>query len=169
MGIGASLRSSALKRKEAITAIDRKHGTFAIRITGPAWYRELMKRFGTDETSFYNLTRINFGPHNSGYDGETPFRDGDLDEMAGILVGFPDLREMDLTKSKVTDRGIANLPPLPKVKLLVLDGTRVTDDVIPYFQKFPSLTEVSVIGTAVTKSGLREIIRRYPTCNVRTK
>jgi hypothetical protein len=169
MGIGTSLRSAALDRKEAIATINRKHGTYAIRITGSAWSRELMKRFGADDTSFYNLTRINFGPRNAGYDSETPFRDGDLEEMAGTLSGFPDLRELDLTDSKVTDRGIANLPRLPKLKLLILEGTRITDDVIPYLQRFPSLTKISVIGTKVTRSGLREIHRRCPTCEIQSQ
>ena len=167
-GIGAALRTEALNRKYAITAIDRKHGTYGVRISGPAWYRKLMKRFGGDDTSFYEPTRISFGPGNSGYDPETPFRDGDLDALAEPLARFAGVIELlDLRGSLVTDRGIASLPPLPRLKILRLEDTRVSDEVTPYLQRFPSLIEVWVGRTAVTGRGVSEIQRRCPGCLVR--
>ena len=167
MGIGVSLISSTLERKAAYASILGKHGIVALRMIGPDWYRDLMKRFGADDSSFYSLTRIGFGPPNQGYDQETPFRDGDLDSLTGTLVYYSDaLRELSLSGSLITDRGIANLPRLPKLKLLILDDTRITDDVIPYLERFPSLVEVSVKRSRISKDGLREMARRLPNCKV---
>ena len=78
-----SLRNRALARRDAIAAVDRFHGTYGVRVTGPAWYRRLMGRFGVDERGFYDPRRVSFGPMNMGYDPTHPVRDADLAAISG--------------------------------------------------------------------------------------
>src|SRR5689334_11714048 len=91
-----SLRSRALARLRAIEAVDRLHGTYGIRITGPDWYRRLLSRVGVSEKAFYDPTRVSLGPMNRGYDREHPIRDVDLESLSEHLALFSNLKLLDL-------------------------------------------------------------------------
>ena len=49
LAVCALFRSRALARQKAIEAVDRLHGTYGIKITGPVWYRRLLGRVGVGE------------------------------------------------------------------------------------------------------------------------
>ncbi len=135
----ASLRSRALDRQAAIEAVDRLHGTYGIRITGPEWYRHLLARAGVGDKAFYDPGRVSLGPSQKGYDPGHPIRDSDLAALSRHLALFTNLEALDLQQcQQLTERGILTLPDFPKLKSLRLQGT------------------------SVTEAGLRDIRRRYP-------
>lgn len=124
----ASLRSRALARQKAIEAVDRLHGTYGVRIIGPAWYRRLLGRVGVGEKAFYDPTRVSLGPTNAGYDPGHPIRDADLEALSDHLARFSNVKLFELQGcQQVTDRGIATLPDLPELRNILLSGTSVTD------------------------------------------
>jgi hypothetical protein len=139
LAVCASLRSRALTRQKSIEAVDRLRGTYGVRITGPDWYRRLLGRVGVGEKAFYDPTRVSLGPGNSGYDPGHPIRDADIEDLFDHLAGFSNLELLDLRECRlVTDRGIAKLPVLPRLRHIRLSGTSVTEE------------------------GVRELRRRYP-------
>lgn len=166
MGIGAWLRARLQARADAIEAIDRRHGTYGIRITGPDWYRRLVLRLGGDDRMFYDPIRVSVGPPTPGYDPTRPIRDDDLERLAGVLASFTNLEVIDIRDPEVSDRGIAALPALPRLMHLRLDGSGVTDDVVGPLDKFPTLKTLTLESTRVTKRGVAEIRRRHPNCEV---
>jgi hypothetical protein len=52
--------------------------------------------------------------------GNQALRDGDLEALAGI----PHLREVDLSRTRVTDRGLRHLHRIPTLRLVRLESTR---------------------------------------------
>jgi hypothetical protein len=138
LAVCASFRSRALARQKAIEAVDRLHGTYGVKITGPDWYRRLLGRVSVGEKAFYDPKRVSLGPGNLGYDPEHPIRDADIEALSDHLALFSNLEMLDLQNCRqVTDRGIVSLPSLPKLKYLLLGGT------------------------SVTKEGIKELRRRY--------
>ncbi len=95
LAVCVSIRSRALTRQRAIEAVDRLHGTYGFRMIGPAWYRRLSGRAGVNEKSFYDPTRVSFGPGNFGYDPEHPLRDADVERCPLIL------RSSQVSKSSI--------------------------------------------------------------------
>jgi hypothetical protein len=139
LAVCASFQSRALARQKAIEAVDRLHGTYGIKITGPDWYRRLLGRVGVGEKAFYDPKRVSLGPMNSGYDPGHPIRDADIEALSDHLALFSNLEMLDLQECRqVTDRGIVSLPSMPKLKYLLLGGTSVTEE------------------------GIKELRRRYP-------
>lgn len=123
-----SFRSRALVNQRAIEAIDRLHGTYGFWITGPDWYRRLLIRTGVNEKAFYDPTRVSLGPMNWGYDYSRPILDADIEALADHLALFSNLKLLDLRECRqVTDRGVAALPYLAKLKDIQLEGTSVTE------------------------------------------
>jgi hypothetical protein len=144
LAVCAQLRSRALDRQKDIEAVDRLHGTYGFRITGPDWYRRLLGRVGVGEKAFYDPTRVSLGPMNSGYDPGHPIRDADIKALSEHLARFSNLRLLDLQQCRqVTDRGIATLPGLPKLREIHLDGTSVTDEGVREIQRHYPGIEVS--------------------------
>ena len=129
MGIPAAFQRRLATREAAIRAVDRKHGTYGVKITGPDWLRSVVLRLGGDERMFYDPNRVSFGPMNSGFDHGHPFEDTDLTELSGHLALFSNLEILDLRSNRrSTDLGIASLPEFPKLKQIRLEGTRVSDE-----------------------------------------
>jgi hypothetical protein len=135
MGTAAALRARLVARQVAIEAIDRKHGTYGIKISGPTWYRKLVQWLGGNEKMFYDPTRVSLGPMNYGYNSSAPIGDADIEALSEHLALFSNLKLLDLQQTGVTDRGMKSLPPMPKLELLQIEGTGVTDAWATAFQK----------------------------------
>jgi hypothetical protein len=145
MGIAAFQRHRLMEREAAIRAIDRKHGTYGVKITGPSWFRLIVIRVGGDERMFYDPKRVSLGPGNSGYEPYRPIVDKDIAELSEHLAGLSNLEHLDLRYNGwLTDRGIESLPTLPNLKRIDLKGTAVSEDGIAYLhRRYP--------GCAVTR------------------
>jgi hypothetical protein len=136
LAIGVELRSRALARRDAILAVDRLHGTYGIKILGPAWYRRGMGWLGVEEMAFYDPSRVSLGPGNMGFDPRHPVSDDDLAALSKHIEQFPRLELLDLRGCRrVTDRGLAALPAMPSLKLIRLGGTGVTDEGVGAFHR----------------------------------
>ncbi|MGL4550556.1 MAG: hypothetical protein ACRC33_05170 [Gemmataceae bacterium] len=73
------------------------------------------------------------------------------------LDGMEQLVELDLTESQIDDGGLAALAALPKLKVLRLARTKVTDEgFTQHLAAKSSLTEVDVRGTGVKGKTLRD-------------
>jgi hypothetical protein len=146
LGIAVNLHRSLAAREAAIRAVDKIHGTYGVKITGPAWFRTIVLRLGGNERMFYDPKRVSFGPLNSGYDPSHPIRDTDIAELSDDLALFSNLEHLDLQgNGQLTDRCIAFLPKLPHLRRIDLEGTKVTESAITYLRRrYP--------GCAVTRS-----------------
>ncbi len=160
-GEAPQMKGSA--RSEAIEAITRMGGTFAIRYEGSPEFMALVKRLGYDERSYYDILQVNLYPGKV----HATLGDADLEALAGHLTLFTHLEVLDLRGYPFTARGVAALPPLPKLTVLRLDGMAVTDDIIDELPKFPALSSLELEGTAVTEAGIEKLRRVLPACKVR--
>jgi hypothetical protein len=64
---------------------------------------------------------------------------------------------VDLSESKVTDAGLANLKELPQLQSLNLRGTRVTDAGLVNLKGLTNLHELDLSETKVTDAGLANL------------
>jgi hypothetical protein len=142
LGVIAKLRSRAVAHQAAIEAIDRRHGGYGFSISGPWWYRALVLRLGGNEKMFYDPVRVSLGPGCPGYNPSTPIVDADIEALAKHFALLTNITIIDLRGTEVTDRGIGALPPLLKLKVIMVGRT------------------------AVTKNGEAEIRRKYPECEI---
>jgi hypothetical protein len=73
------------------------------------------------------------------------------------LTGMPNLRELDLNDTAVTDAGLAVLASLPKLERLRIARTKVTPDgVAKHVLNSPSISELDVGGINMPTKVLRE-------------
>jgi mono/diheme cytochrome c family protein len=70
------------------------------------------------------------------------------------LARMPNLERLDLRETAVGDEGVRALAGLRKLETLGLYGTRVTDAGIPALRELPSLRKLYVGSTQVTEPGL---------------
>lgn len=117
---------------------------------------------GYDERSYYEVLRLSFGRVN----GKEPLRNAGLDAVAEHIAAFPGLEDLDLRGNDLTTRGLESVPPLPKLKVLRVDGLGITDEVAEVIERFPALTSLQMQGTSVTDAGIEAIKMRLPACKV---
>jgi Leucine Rich repeat len=104
-----------------------------------------------------------------------------------VLAGKPNVRFLDLAKTAVTDEGLKNLRGMnlqslnlsstrvtdaglatlgdfdfPNLKEITLEHTRVTDAGLMHLMNFKALELVSIVGTKVTKDGIRHLKDKLP-------
>lgn len=156
----------ARRNREAIEAIDAVGGTYGVRIQGSKAFLKMAKRLGCDERTFYDVRRLSLGPTNRGYDPRNPVGDEELELLAPHIALFTNMETLDLRDPAITNRGIAALPSLPKVKMIYLYGTGVTDGLAGALRKFPALKTLGLTSTRVTAAGVEEIRRHFPGCKV---
>ncbi len=83
-----------------------------------------------------------------GYVDGSRFSDADLAYVQADTVF------LNLENADVSDFGIANLPNMPALRCIDLDGTRITDAAMERLATFKSLEEIWIEGTLVSDSGL---------------
>lgn len=69
------------------------------------------------------------------------------DQFLSTIGDFPNLRELDLTESKVTDGGLANLSELSQLESLTLSGTEISSAGAKHFAQLQSLRELHLHDT----------------------
>jgi hypothetical protein len=76
------------------------------------------------------------------------------------IIKLTDLQFLLLTNSQVTDKGVVTLcENLPKLKLITLTGTRISDVSLTSLAKLPDLKYLDVQRTNVTKASVRRFDR----------
>ena len=72
------------------------------------------------------------------------------------LASLPSLRRLYLRDSDIDDEGLACLTGTPIVRL-TLDKTAITDEGVAHLNDLPQMVVVSVMDTAVTADGLKDL------------
>jgi hypothetical protein len=80
------------------------------------------------------------------------------DEGMSVLKGCPELGWLVLDKTAVTDKGIQALAGAP-LTMLSLDGTAVTDAVLPTLMQLPALEDISLSETRISGEGLAKLLQ----------
>jgi hypothetical protein len=90
------------------------------------------------------------------------------DNTLEYLEGYQFLEELDVNDSQITDAGLARLAALPRLRVLRVRGTRITDEGFrTHLLDQETLQEVDVRDTAVASKTMREWknqrseVRRY--------
>lgn len=81
---------------------------------------------------------------------------GDAD-LAPLAELEPWVVSLDLSRTSVTDDGLAALDGLTRLRRLRLDWTAVTDAGLRHVSRLPSLELLNLVGTAVTDAGLARL------------
>lgn len=91
------------------------------------------------------ITRIDFG-------NRTRLRDEDLKKLAPL----PELVELNLSYTRITDQGLKSLE-LPKLERLYLAETKVTDKSLAWISKHQNLASLDLSGTNITDKELKTL------------
>ena len=161
-GQAPKLKGSA--RSEAIEAITRLGGFYSTKLEGSPEFMAMVTRLGYDERTYYNISTVSFFLNNprAGF----LLGDADLEGLASHLALFTQLELFDFRDHPFTARGIAALPPFPKLTTFRMHSLTIDDDIIDHLQKFPALTRLELEGTVVTAAGIEKIQRLLPACKV---
>jgi len=78
----------------------------------------------------------------------------------------PDLYNLALEGTKVTDEGLTDLHKLPALTTLWLDNTAITDAGLEHLAKVPKLNSLYLDGTQVTEAGVAKLKAAIPKCQI---
>ncbi len=93
---------------------------------------------------------------------------GDPNIDFAAIAKLEKLEILDVSHNKTTtDRGIARLDSLKRLRALVLSNTDVTDSCIDVLASLPSLEALDLEHTKVTASGISRIEQALPRCLIR--
>jgi hypothetical protein len=80
------------------------------------------------------------------------------DKVVASLALFPKIRQLRLSQSAVTDRGLEKLlDSLPLLQLLYLDGTQISDNALAPVARLSRLERLNLAKTDVTDEGLQQL------------
>lgn len=74
-----------------------------------------------------------------------------------VLTAFPELRELDLSFSDITDSGLAKLTDLTALRTLILDGTKITNLGLLCLKPLRELRYLSLNSVKITDAGLSNL------------
>lgn len=77
------------------------------------------------------------------------------DKGLPAVAKFVNLRQLDLAGTAVTSAGLTALTPLTKLRRINLVGTAVDDTAVATLRRFPALKEVHAFGSKISESTLR--------------
>jgi Leucine-rich repeat (LRR) protein len=81
------------------------------------------------------------------------------DKGLAVLKGSTSLQILELNRTEITDQGIANLTNLPKLVNLYLSETKITDAGLAHLKNLPALKHVQLRGTKVTAEAVKRLLR----------
>jgi hypothetical protein len=156
----------AAQEQRAIALIERMGGR--AHTTGAGLYHEegqaaggrsgfLVADFHTSRFSRFgddDLFPLRRMPQLAGLDlTETRVTDAGLAEVGRL----PHLTTLKLSRTPITDAGLAHLTGLASLRQLDLDGTRVSDAGVVYLLRLPQLRRLNLDGTRVGDAGLLQL------------
>jgi hypothetical protein len=128
------------KTREAISRIEKRGGRVATENVGPEWLPDFI---GDQITRPICAT---FGP---------AAKDVDLE----VLADLPELNEVYLSGTGITDAGLSQLVHLPRLEALHLNGTRITDVGLARLAELTNLEILFLDSTQITDGGLVHLTR----------
>lgn len=85
-------------------------------------------------------------------------RDDDLAQLTPWWWNFPELKDLDLSSSAITDAGLAHLRGA-ELRSLALDGTQITGDGLRHLTGMSELRSLSLNETQIGDDGLEHVAR----------
>ncbi len=141
-------------RRLAIAAVQELNGSLSLRPTEPTW----LQSFVSDEKFFWNPVAVRF---NENY----PIGDDELRSTIPHLLTFDELYYLNLYKSRVTDAGLAHILRLAdRLQVLDVRNTAISDKAVAYIQQLPKLRLLRLSGSRITTEGVNEIRKSLPNC-----
>lgn len=87
---------------------------------------------------------------------------GDLDSLAN----FPQLEELDLFGTQITDAGLPHMERLTSLRKLTLDCTEVTNVGLKHLAGLKQLQSLSLRDTKATQEGIQRLQQALPACEI---
>jgi uncharacterized membrane protein len=83
------------------------------------------------------------------------------DQMLKGMAAFPNLENIHLEKTSISDEGLAELKKFPKLETLNLYGTKISDNGLKNLTN-TSLKKINLWNTNVSQQGIRSLVAKYP-------
>ena len=88
------------------------------------------------------------------------------DKVMEWLSQNPNLDELDLTGTIVTDAGLRHFAGHHRLETLWIGNTRISDASVPILLGLPALTKIQCTGSAITEVGLQQIRTKRPDLSI---
>lgn len=93
---------------------------------------------------------------------DTPIGDQELIRLSSLTK----LETLSLSFTDITSRGLSKIKSLKNLKRLRLNSTKVSNGCIDFLMRLPKLEELWLRSTRVTYSGLAELKKQLPDCQI---
>src|SRR5262249_38390293 len=88
------------------------------------------------------------------------------DDGVAHLKGCKNLEEINLDATKVTDAGLAHVKDVKKLTHVMLVQTNVTDAGLAHLKACKNLIQINVRGTRITKKGYDDLQKAHPKLDI---
>jgi hypothetical protein len=88
-------------------------------------------------------------------------------QLAEKLKEIPEVGNLNLSRTKVTDAGLVYLKGLEKLKKLRLNFTRITDAGLVHLAGLSNLKQLGLQRTRVTDAGIKKLQKALPDCTIK--
>ncbi|XZE18262.1 hypothetical protein SH449x_003550 [Pirellulaceae bacterium SH449] len=150
---------------KAVAELDALGGTYGVKQPKGA-EKEAIEVLGYDIRMYWDVMRVSLGPGNAPYDPKTPITDERLAALRNTFLTLQNIEVLDLRYTEISDEGLRSLPPMLKLKILRLDGTKIGDGIQEILVRFPNLESLSIIEAKLTEQGITKIQEKYPKLKV---
>lgn len=154
LGLVASKLRRARRQRDAVVVVLSHFGTvdygqefrleasgFKLQMKPQARHAWLRTRLGDD--LFDSVTHVRF------------FRQRGVDDATmSVLDAFPDLEELHVSKSPVTDGGFTHLAGRTKLRRITISEAPITDATLLAIASLPKITQLDLNRTRITDAGL---------------
>lgn len=130
------------RRARLIDTIERRWGSVTVEHDGPAWVSRL---FGEQYAGDVVTIAV--------FENWSPVKLIE-DEIIEVLEDTPELRELSLSDTPITDAGLARLPELPKLEYLSLMDTKFSGAGLARLKELPSLINLDLGYSHVAEESL---------------
>jgi hypothetical protein len=162
---GLHLGRPAYRQWSAIRAIGQSGFPVDVERVGPEWLREFVGE--TQMNAFDEIPSIHFQPdltrHTAPYfkwfGPVTPPAD---DSVVANVRKIPNLKQIDMACSNVTDACMENVCSLQYLEYLDMRGTDISDASVPLLKRLTNLRILFLQGTKITDTGIGELKRALP-------
>jgi hypothetical protein len=173
VAIGLHVGIPIHRQQVAIREIERLGGEVARRPRGPEWFRNFVGEerlmiideivvviFRPDGATYQKRTNVAF------LCGSIPTASGQSidDATLACIVGLPNLKQLSLRWTNVSDSGMEHVCRLHDLEYLDLVGTDVSDASVGGLMQLRHLKRLVVDRRRVSKSGLARIAAVLPKC-----
>ncbi len=96
----------------------------------------------------------------------TEVTDVALEQLEDMLHDIPQLEELFLDDTQITDAGLKHLKGLSALRRLQLDGTQVRDAGLEHLKGLARLQHLTLHKTQVTDAGVQKLQQALPHCAI---